>query len=112
MKLILENPNSFKLVAISTTDVDNFKKLNEAWVSKVDLLDDVFEASTDCRIVIHKDQQDEFTKFLGETGFEHKVLVENLETYVDFCFLILPLGVCRILIEYSPKFRIALFQCH
>lgn len=85
MKPILENPNSFKLVTVSTTDVDNFKKLYEAWVSKVDILDDVFEASTECRIVIHKDQQDEFAKFLAETGFEYKVLIESLETYVGYC---------------------------
>lgn len=67
---------------VSTPDVDNFKKLDEKWVSKTDFLDDTFEANVDARIVIHKDQQEEFTKFLGENGFEHRVLIENLETYV------------------------------
>lgn len=60
--------------------MDNFKKLIEDWGSKVDLMDDDFEAATESRMLIHKDQQEALQKFLAETGFEHKVLIENVET--------------------------------
>lgn len=68
------------MVGVKTTDVDNFKKLAEQWVSKTDFLDDGFQANVTARIVIHKDQQEEFTRFLAENKFEHNILVENLET--------------------------------
>lgn len=69
--------------------MDNFKKLDTEWVSKVDFLDDVFEASVESKIVIHKNQQEEFTKFLAENGFEHKIIAENLETYVANAFYLI-----------------------
>lgn len=77
-----KNPpiRSYKLIGVSTNDVDNFKRLDAQWASKLDFLDDVYEVDTLCRIVVHKDQEEELTKFLAETGFEHSVLIENMET--------------------------------
>lgn len=60
--------------------MDNFQKLHEQWASKVDIMDEEYEAGTEARIVLHKDQQKAFEKFLTETGFTHKILLENVET--------------------------------
>lgn len=60
--------------------MDNFQKLHEQWASKVDIMDEEHEAGAEARIVLHKDQQEAFEKFLTETGFTHKILLENVET--------------------------------
>lgn len=66
-------------MSVVSADVENFKKLNDDWSSKVEFLDDVFEVNKTFRIVSDPVLEEEFTKYAAENGFETTVLNENLQ---------------------------------
>lgn len=68
------------MLSVAVDDVDKYLAIDEVWGEKVDFWDGSRIANLTTRIMIHRNDQQDFEQYLTGNGFTYSVAIQNVET--------------------------------